>query len=82
MVRRMRALLDVERASIGRYQHRWFSTFFYLARSFMRVPRASIQLRRFWVARSVVSPGDAAAAIATQRLASPARIAWRSDRAW
>jgi len=48
MVRRLKAMLDVERASISRYRHQWLSTFFYLARSFLRVPRATIQLRRFW----------------------------------
>jgi glycosyltransferase involved in cell wall biosynthesis len=81
MVRHLRALLDVERASISRYQRRWLRTFFYLARSFARVPRASIQLRRFWVV-SVVSSGDAAAGMVTGRVASPPKIAWRTDRAW
>jgi hypothetical protein len=51
MQRRLKAMLDVERASICRYRHQWMSTLFYLARSFVRAPRITIQLRRFWAAK-------------------------------
>jgi glycosyltransferase involved in cell wall biosynthesis len=51
LVHRLRAMLDVERASICRYQRQWLKTFFYLGRSFVRVPRVTIQLRRFSVSR-------------------------------
>jgi GT2 family glycosyltransferase len=47
-VRRLRAMLDVERASICRYQGQWLGTIFYLVRSFARVPRVTIHLRHFW----------------------------------
>jgi glycosyltransferase involved in cell wall biosynthesis len=75
MVRHMRAMLDVDRASTARYQRRWLLSFFYLARSFARVPRASIHLRRFWVV-------GAAAEMATDSLAAPPKIALPSNRAW
>jgi glycosyltransferase involved in cell wall biosynthesis len=48
IVHRLKAMLDVERASICRYRHQWVSTLFYLARSCVRAPRVTIQLRRFW----------------------------------
>jgi glycosyltransferase involved in cell wall biosynthesis len=54
-VHRLKAMLDVERASICRYHHQWISTLFYLARSFVRVPRITIQLQRFWAAKRTSS---------------------------
>jgi glycosyltransferase involved in cell wall biosynthesis len=48
MARRLRAYIDVERASIRRYRGQWMHMLFYLARSFLRVPRTTIHLRRFW----------------------------------
>jgi glycosyltransferase involved in cell wall biosynthesis len=51
IVHRLKAMLDVERASICRYRHQWISTLFYLARSFVRAPRITTQLRRFWAAK-------------------------------
>src|SRR5262245_39199705 len=56
-VRRLRAMLDVERASICRHQGQWLGTFWYLLRSFARVPRVTIHLRRFWEAGGAVSRG-------------------------
>jgi glycosyltransferase involved in cell wall biosynthesis len=75
MVRDMQAMLDVDRASIARYQRRWLPTFFYLARSFARAPRTSIHLRRFWAV-------GASAEIATESIASPREITLPSERAW
>jgi glycosyltransferase involved in cell wall biosynthesis len=49
MAHRLRAYLDVERASIRQYHSQWIGMLFYLARSFLRVPRTTIHLRRFWV---------------------------------
>jgi glycosyltransferase involved in cell wall biosynthesis len=77
MVRRLRAMLDVERASIWRYRRQWIKTFFHLARSFARVPRLTIHLSRFWVRKrggyaSSEHPGKAAS---RQRLL-------RSNRVW
>jgi GT2 family glycosyltransferase len=48
MARRLRAYLDVERASIRRYRGQWMLMLFYLARSFLRVPRTTVHLGRFW----------------------------------
>jgi glycosyltransferase involved in cell wall biosynthesis len=45
----LRAYLDVERASIRGYERQWMMMLFYLARSFLRMPRTTIHLRRFWV---------------------------------
>jgi len=50
IVHRLKAMLDVERASLCLYRHQWISTIFYLARSFVRAPRITTQRRRFWVA--------------------------------
>jgi GT2 family glycosyltransferase len=61
-VRRLRAMLDVERASICQYQGQWLGTLFYLMRSFARVPRVTIHLRRFWVAGGAISRGEPAPA--------------------
>jgi glycosyltransferase involved in cell wall biosynthesis len=49
MARRLKAYLDVERASVRLYRRQWMGMLFYLARSFLRVPRTTIHLRRFWV---------------------------------
>jgi Glycosyl transferase family 2 len=48
MARRLRAYLDVERASVRRYRGQWMAMLFYLGRSFLSVPRTTIHLRRFW----------------------------------
>ncbi len=63
MARKLRAYLDVERASVFWYDNRRMRTLFCLARSFLRAPRFSIHVRRFW-ARASNSPvrDDAAAA--------------------
>lgn len=48
LVRRLKAYLDVERASIHAAGRRWPQTVFYLARSLLRVPRTTLHLERFW----------------------------------
>ena len=58
MVRRLKALLDVERASICRYRGQWLAALFHLARSFMRVPRGTVHLRRFWINHDVAPEVD------------------------
>jgi len=47
-VRRLKAYLDIERASIAAADNAWPLMLFYLARSFMRVPRLTLHLERFW----------------------------------
>jgi len=47
-VRRLKAYLDVERASIAAANHAWISVLFYFARSWLRVPRTTLHLKRFW----------------------------------
>jgi glycosyltransferase involved in cell wall biosynthesis len=49
LTRRLRAYLDVERASIRWHRGQWTKMMFYLGRSFLRVPRRTIHLRRFWI---------------------------------
>ena len=46
--RRLWAYLDLERAAAARYQGDWPRTLLWLASSFLRVPRLSLPLRRFW----------------------------------
>lgn len=48
--RHLKAYLDVERAAACRYASRYPAMAGYLARSFLRVPRAQIPLKRWWLA--------------------------------
>jgi glycosyltransferase involved in cell wall biosynthesis len=48
MVNQLKACFDFEMASSLSAQRQWLSTAFYLARSFWRVPRATLHLRRLW----------------------------------
>jgi glycosyltransferase involved in cell wall biosynthesis len=50
IVRRLKAMLDVERASLCLSRHQWISTIYYLARSFVLAPRIITRRRRFWAA--------------------------------
>ena len=50
--RRLDAYLDVERASILAAQRQWLGVLSYLARSFLRAPRLTLHLERFWRHRS------------------------------
>lgn len=47
-IRRLKAYLDVERASIAAANRAWLLTLFYFARSWLRVPRMTLHLERFW----------------------------------
>lgn len=47
-IRRLKAYLDVERASIAAANRAWLLTLFYFARSWLRVPRMTLHLKRFW----------------------------------
>lgn len=47
-VRRLKAYLDLERASVVAAQSQWLFTLWYLTRSLVRVPRATLHLERFW----------------------------------
>jgi hypothetical protein len=47
-IRRLKAYLDVERASIHAAQRQWMATLFYVARSLLRAPRVTLHLERFW----------------------------------
>jgi glycosyltransferase involved in cell wall biosynthesis len=46
--RRLKAYFDVERASVHVSQEHWARSVYYLARSFLRAPRLSVHLERFW----------------------------------
>lgn len=48
LIWRLAAYLDIERASIHASNRKWWKTLFYLTRSFMRVPRRTLHLERFW----------------------------------
>jgi len=50
MVSRLEACLDLEIASTLAAERRWLRTLFHLARSFWRVPRTTLHLRRLWTA--------------------------------
>jgi glycosyltransferase involved in cell wall biosynthesis len=47
-IRRLNAYLDLERASIVAARSQWFLTLWYLVRSWVRVPRTTLHLERFW----------------------------------
>lgn len=47
-VRRLKAYLDLERASVVAARSRWLLTLWYLVRSLVRVPRTTLHLERFW----------------------------------
>lgn len=47
-IRRLKAYLDVERASAFAARRRWVPTVYYMVRSLARVPRTSLHLERFW----------------------------------
>lgn len=51
--RRLDAYLDVERASIFAAQRQWLRMLSCLAQSFLRVPRLTIHLERFWQQRAL-----------------------------
>ena len=66
MINRLEAYFDLEMASNLSADGRWPSMAFHLARSFWRVPRASLQVRRLYT--RTVAPaygGDAMLATAT-----------------
>lgn len=46
--RRLRAYLDLERASAHVARARWISAVYYMLRSLIRVPRRSLHLKQFW----------------------------------
>lgn len=48
LLRHLDAYLDVERAASSVAARHWWATTYFLARSFVRVPRTSIHLKRFW----------------------------------
>jgi glycosyltransferase involved in cell wall biosynthesis len=66
LARRMRAYLDVERASMRWHCGQPATALLYMARSLLRVPRLTIHLRAFWAAASatieVVTEAGAVAA--------------------
>lgn len=47
-IRRLKAYLDLERASVVAARSRWPLTLWYLVRSWVRVPRMTLHLERFW----------------------------------
>jgi glycosyltransferase involved in cell wall biosynthesis len=47
-INRLKAYIDVERASIHAAQRRWDLVSFYMARSLFRAPRVTLHLERFW----------------------------------
>ena len=47
-IRRLKAYLDVERASAFAARRRWVPTVYYMVRSLARVPRTSLHLEQFW----------------------------------
>jgi len=51
--RRLGAYLDVERASIFAAQRQWLAMLSHLARSFLRAPRLTVHLERFWRHRTL-----------------------------
>jgi glycosyltransferase involved in cell wall biosynthesis len=66
MINQLKACFDFEMASSLSAQRQWLPTAFYLARSFWRVPRTTLHLRRLWtrpaagescaIARSTTTP--------------------------
>jgi hypothetical protein len=48
MVNQLKACFDFEIASSLSAEGRWLPTLFHLARSFWRVPRTTLHLRRLW----------------------------------
>jgi len=51
--RRLDAYIDVERASILAAQRQWLGMLSHLARSFLRAPRLTLHLERFWQHRTL-----------------------------
>lgn len=49
MTRRLQAYLDVERAAACYHSKNYVRASFFIARSLVRVPRTTLQLRRWWV---------------------------------
>lgn len=47
-VRRLKTYLDIERASIHAANSEWASTSYFIMRSWLRMPRATIHIERFW----------------------------------
>lgn len=48
VARRVSAYLDLEFASSCAARRQWLTTLYYLARSFLKVPRLTLHLKRFW----------------------------------
>ena len=57
VINQIEACLDFELASIRSADGRWLATLFYLCRSFWRVPRTTLHLRRLWTRTAVDLPG-------------------------
>jgi GT2 family glycosyltransferase len=66
MANQLEACFDFEMASILAAARRWLPTMFYLARSFWRVPRTTLYLRRLW-ARPVADESAGSERSATTR---------------
>jgi len=61
VINQIEACFDFERASIRSADGRWLATLFYLCRSFWRVPRTTLRLRRLWSRTALDLPAGCAA---------------------
>ena len=69
MANQLEACFDFEMASILAAARQWVPTVYYLGRSFWRVPRTTLYLRRLWV-----RPADTSACLgAAHAAAEPSR---------
>jgi hypothetical protein len=68
MVNQLKACFDFEMASSLSPQRQWLPTALYLARSFWRVPRTTLHLRRLWT-----RPAAAAATLYASHCGDAAR---------
>jgi hypothetical protein len=71
VINQIEACFDFELASMRSADGRWLATLFYLCRSFWRVPRTNLHLRRLWKRTAVDLPagyGASAPAHAQLRL--------------
>ena len=56
LARRLDSYLDVERAAGSASRRQWLAALYYLARSFIKVPRLTLHLERFWETSRAPNP--------------------------
>jgi glycosyltransferase involved in cell wall biosynthesis len=68
VINQLEACFDFELASSLSSERQWLPTLFHLARSFWRVPRTSLHLRRLWTRPAAERPAAVAGATTSHRL--------------